>query len=84
MFRGDYFLSLFPSSAQGYVERRLSFYAELIRYPESTHFLRAWWDSMKDAGIFDGALLVVESHLTARHGGIVVAEFDGEFTCKYL
>ncbi|HHR6406525.1 TPA: S24 family peptidase [Providencia alcalifaciens] len=29
-------------------------------------------------------MLVVESHLTARHGEIVVAEYDGEFTCKYL
>lgn len=58
----------FPSPAQDYVERRLSLNAELIRYPESTYFLRASGDSMKDAGIFDGGLLVVGSHLTARHG----------------
>ncbi len=74
----------FPSPAQDHVERRLSLDAELIRYPESTYFLRASGDSMKDAGIFDGDLLVVESHLTARHGEIVVAEYNGEFTCKYL
>ncbi|USR67200.1 translesion error-prone DNA polymerase V autoproteolytic subunit (plasmid) [Providencia stuartii] len=74
----------FPSPAQDHVERRLSLDAELIRYPESTYFLRASGDSMKDAGIFDGDLLVVESHLTARHGEIVVAEYNGEFTGKYL
>ncbi|MBF0693201.1 hypothetical protein IR150_17190 [Providencia alcalifaciens] len=80
-------MSLFPSSAQGYVERRLSFYAELIRYPENTHFLRASWDSMKDAVIFDGALLVVESHLTARHGELWSLNSMANSpvnTCKYL
>lgn len=46
----------FPSPAQDYVERRLSLDAELIRYPESTYFLRAEGYSMKDAGIFDGDL----------------------------
>nr|WP_282565779.1 translesion error-prone DNA polymerase V autoproteolytic subunit [Providencia rettgeri] len=74
----------FPSPAQDHIERRLSLDAELIRYPESTYFLRASGDSMKNTGIFDGDLLVVESHLTARHGEIVVAEYNGEFTCKYL
>ncbi|MDD9338583.1 MAG: translesion error-prone DNA polymerase V autoproteolytic subunit [Providencia heimbachae] len=74
----------FPSPAQDFVERRLSLDAELIRYPESTYFLRAAGDSMKEAGILDGDLLIVESHLTARDGEIVVAEYNGEFTCKYL
>lgn len=74
----------FPSPAQDHVERRLSLDDELIRYPESTYFVRASGDSMKDAGIFDSDLLVVESHFTARHGDIVIAEYDGEFTCKYL
>ena len=39
---------------------------------------------MKDVEIFDDDLLVVESHLIACHGEIVVAEYDGEFTYKYL
>lgn len=39
---------------------------------------------MKDAGIFDGDLLVVECYETAGDGDIVIAELDGEFTCKYL
>lgn len=74
----------FLSPAQDDVERRLSLDAELIRYPESTYFLRASGDSMKDAGIFERGLLVVESHLSACHSEIVVAEYNGEFTCKYL
>lgn len=74
----------FPRPAQDHVKRRLSLDDKHIRYPESTYFLRASGDSMKDAGIFDGDLLVVESHLTAYHGEIVGAEYDGEFICKYL
>ncbi|EMB3084085.1 translesion error-prone DNA polymerase V autoproteolytic subunit [Providencia rettgeri] len=74
----------FPSPAQDHIERRLSLDAELIRYPESTYFLRASGNSMKEAGVLDGDLLVVESHLPPKQGDIVVAEYNGEFTCKYL
>lgn len=74
----------FPCLTQDNVERLLSLDNELIRYPESTYFLRASGNSMKDAGIFDSDLLVVESDIAVRHGHIVVAEYDGEFTCKYL
>lgn len=74
----------FPSPADDFSERRISLDAELVRYPESTYFLRAEGHSMKEAGIFDGDLLVVESYETAVDGDIVIAELDGEFTCKYL
>lgn len=74
----------FPSPAQDYVEKRLSLDKQLIRFPESTYFLRASGHSMKDAGILDGDLLIVECHNTAKQGEIVIAELDGEFTCKYL
>ncbi|HDU8566127.1 TPA: translesion error-prone DNA polymerase V autoproteolytic subunit [Morganella morganii] len=74
----------FPSPAEDFAERRISLDAELVRYPESTYFLRAQGHSMKDAGIFDGDLLVVESYETAGDGDIVIAELNGEFTCKYL
>lgn len=74
----------FPGQADDFSERRISLDAELVRYPESTYFLRAEGHSMKDAGIFDGDLLVVESYETAVDGDIVIAESDGEFTCKYL
>ena len=39
---------------------------------------------MKEAGIDDGDLIVVDRALTASHGCIVVAVVDGEFTVKYL
>ena len=39
---------------------------------------------MRDAGIFDGDMLVVDKAIKPRHGHIVVAVVDGEFTVKYL
>ena len=39
---------------------------------------------MKDAGIGEGDLLVVDSSRTAVHGDIVIAAVDGEFTVKKL
>jgi DNA polymerase V len=55
---------------------------ELVRHPFRTFIQRAIGDSMEGAGIFDGDLLVVDRHLAPQHGDIVVAQVDGEFTCK--
>lgn len=74
----------FPSPAQDYVEKRLSLDDLCIRYPESTYLVRAEGDSMRNAGIRDGDLLVVECIREAKHGDIVIAAVDGEFTCKRL
>lgn len=74
----------FPSPAQDYVEKRLSLDDFCIRHPESTYLVRAEGESMIDAGIQDGDLLVVESYSEPQHGDIVIAAIDGEFTCKRL
>lgn len=74
----------FPSPAQDYVEKRLSLDDLCIRYPESTYLVRAEGDSMRNAGIRDGDLLIVECIREARHGDIVIAAVNGEFTCKRL
>jgi SOS-response transcriptional repressors (RecA-mediated autopeptidases) len=74
----------FPSPAQDYVEKRLSLDDFCIRHPESTYLVRAEGDSMVDAGIHDGDLLVAESYADPQHGDIVIAAIDGEFTCKRL
>ncbi|WP_370682287.1 LexA family protein [Comamonas sp. GB3 AK4-5] len=55
---------------------------ELVRHPLRTFIQRATGDSMEDAGIFDGDLLVVDRYLAPLHGDIVIARVDGEFTCK--
>lgn len=56
----------------------------LIRKREATFLLTVKGDSMIDAGIREGDLVVVERASTAKIGEIVVAEVDGEWTMKYL
>ena len=74
----------FPSPADDYVERRLSLDEHLIQHKESTFFMRVSGHSMRDLGIYDGDLLVVDRSVPATHGCVVVAVIDGEFTVKQL
>lgn len=74
----------FPSPATDYVEQRIDLNKLLIPHPSSTYFVKAAGDSMIDAGIGDGDLLVVDSSRTARHGDIVIAALEREFTVKRL
>lgn len=74
----------FPSPADDYVAETLDLNAHLIRHREATFFVRARGHSMTGAGIHDNDLLVVDRALTARHGSVVIAVVDGEFTVKRL
>ena len=56
----------------------------LIERPSQTVLVRVKGDSMIDAGIHEGDLLVVEQQPNANVGEIVVAIVDNEFTVKYL
>lgn len=74
----------FPSPAGDYIEKRLDLNEHLIRNPAATFFVRADGDSMRDAGIASGDILVVDRALEPRSGNIVVAALDGELTVKRL
>ncbi|WP_316390203.1 translesion error-prone DNA polymerase V autoproteolytic subunit [Citrobacter farmeri] len=74
----------FPSPATDYVEQRIDLNELLVQHPSSTYFVKTAGDSMIDAGISDGDLLVVDSSHAARHGDIVIAVVEGEFTVKRL
>ena len=56
----------------------------LIEHPSQTVLVRVKGDSMIDAGILDGDLVVVEKQPSAKKGDIVVAIVDGQFTLKRL
>jgi SOS regulatory protein LexA len=56
----------------------------LIERPSSTVLVRVKGDSMMDAGILDGDLVVVEKRAAAQKGDIVVAIVDNQFTLKRL
>ncbi|NBV54968.1 MAG: hypothetical protein EBR79_04555 [Proteobacteria bacterium] len=55
-----------------------------VRHPGSTFFVRVQGDSMLNAGIHEGDILVVDRSLEAREGSIVIAVLDGELTVKRL
>jgi len=74
----------FPSPAQDYIERRIDLNELMIRHPSATYFVKSTGDSMIQAGIGEGDLLVVDSAHKAVHGDIVIAAVDGEFTVKRL
>lgn len=74
----------FPSPAQDYVEKTLDLNEMCVPHPLATFFVRAQGDSMVDAGIQSGDVLVVDKSITPQHGDIVIACIHGEMTVKTL
>ncbi len=74
----------FPSPAEDHAVERIDLMEQIVRHPQATFFLRVRGDSMREAGILDGSVVVVDRALRPRHGQIVIAVVDGEFTCKRL
>ena len=74
----------FPSPAEDFAVNRLDLTQILIPHPQSTYLWRARGISMRDKGIDDDDLLVVDRAVSAVHGHVVVATVDGEFTVKLL
>ena len=74
----------FPSPAEEYLDLALDLNKELIRHPAATFYARVKGDSMVDAGIQDGDLLVIDKALEPKEGSVAVCYLDGEFTVKRL
>lgn len=74
----------FPSPAEEELVDVLSLDEYLVRRPEATYMLTVSGDSMIDAGIHPGDLVLVERGGTPRSGDIVIAQVDGEWTLKYF
>ncbi|WP_298068093.1 translesion error-prone DNA polymerase V autoproteolytic subunit [uncultured Mailhella sp.] len=74
----------FPSPAEDYVDRKLDLHEYLVRNKAATFFLKASGDSMLEAGIHNGDLLIVDRSLEAAHDRVVIAALDNELTVKRL
>ena len=74
----------FPSPAEEELIDTMSLDEYLIENKEASYILRVKGDSMIDAGIREGDLVIVERTNAPRVGDIVIAEVDGEWTMKYL
>ncbi|MEZ8143867.1 LexA family protein [Enterovibrio sp. FF113] len=74
----------FESPAGDYRQLPLSLDELLVEHPSATFIGKASGDSMQGVGIFDGDILIVDRHVTARDGDVIVANLNGEFICKLL
>lgn len=73
----------FPSPAEEELIDTLSLDEFLVQRPEASYMVRVTGDSMIDAGIHPGDLVVVEKGRIPKQGDIVVAQVDGEWTMKF-
>ena len=73
-----------PSPADDYIERPIDLNEYLIKNIAATYFVRVSGDSMINAHIGDGAILIVDRSIEPKNKMIVIASIDGSYTCKRL
>ena len=74
----------FPSPADDHIDRKLDLNELLIQNPAASFFVRVAGDSMRDAGINHGDILVVDRSLEATSGKIIIGIVNGDLTVKRL
>ena len=74
----------FPSPAADHARKRIDLNEHLIRNKEATFIFRVKGDSMTGIGIYEGDELLVDRSIEPKHGNIVLAVLNGEFTVKRL
>ncbi len=71
-----------PASESGVT--RLDLNELLIRHPQAAFLMRITGSAMRDAGIDDGDLALVDRAMDASHGHVVIAVVGDEFLCRRL
>lgn len=74
----------FPSPADDFKEIRISLDKELVKNKESTFYARVSGNSMENAGLSDGNLIIIDKSLNPENNKIAVCFLDGEFTVKRI
>jgi DNA polymerase V len=74
----------FPSPADDFLDTSIDLNKELIKNPSATFYGRVRGNSMKDLGIHDGDLLIIDKSLEPQNGKIAICFIDGEFTVKTI
>jgi DNA polymerase V len=72
----------FPSPADDHKEDVLGLNAFLVKNPLSTFLAKTEGDSMKNIGIFDGDILVIDRSIEPADNHIIIGVVNGEFTVK--
>jgi len=74
----------FPSPADDFKEIRISLDKELVKNKEATFYARVSGNSMENAGLSDGDLIVIDRSLNPENNKIAVCFIDGDFTVKRI
>ena len=74
----------FASPAEDEDASRLDINEYLIDNPNSTFYIRVKGDSMIESGIMPNSIAVVDKSKSPKHGDIVLAILNNEFTIKQL
>lgn len=74
----------FPSPAEEELHDTINLDQFLVRKPDATYLLTVTGDSMIEAGIHPGDIVLVEKGTAPRNGDIVIAQVDDEWTLKYF
>jgi DNA polymerase V len=74
----------FPSPADDFKEIRISLDRELIKNKEATFYARVSGNSMENAGLSDGDLIVIDRSLNPENNKIAVCFIEGDFTVKRI
>lgn len=74
----------FPSPAEDFLDISIDLNKEFIKNPSATFYGRVKGNSMKDAGLENGDLLIIDKSLEPKNGKIAVCFIDGEFTVKRI
>lgn len=74
----------FPSPADDFLDLSIDLNQELIKHPSTTFYGRVRGDSMINAGLSNGDLLIIDKSLEPTNGKIAVCFVDGEFTVKRI
>lgn len=74
----------FPNPAQDYIESFLDLNEALVRNPAYTFYGRVRGNSLIDANVDEGDILIIDKSERVAEGDMVVAFIDGEFTLKFI
>ena len=74
----------FPSPAEDHLDLPIDLNKYLVKNPAATFYVRVDGDSMDEADIHQGDLLIVDRSESYGTGSVVLAVLNGEFTVKKL
>lgn len=72
----------FGAATDDHAERGIDLNEQLIRNKPATFFFRMKGDAMKEAGIFDNDVLIVDRSIKLANGKIIVAVLNGELLVR--